>query len=302
MHGLAAEYIFSLLHPTLALCYAAVMNVKEIIQHPASDAVLLAANRANYREYFRRYMLPGSAVEWHSEPGLSWFASGLPADFLNEVFELDLADDAAEAAIDRLLAYYHSIGVPSFWLIWPGVQPSDLGARLERRGLSFGSEQLMVLDLADLHAPPPSQLEISRVDDEPTLREWLHLVGISFGFDDVQVTEFLFAGHLQAGFGDAAPMHRFIAQQAGTAVATCSLSYDAGVAGIYDVTTLPPVRKQGAGSAVVATALQTAIARGYHYAILQSSAMAVHVYERLGFRTVGTLVVYSDSLEITPEP
>lgn len=270
--------------------------MKEIIQPPASDEVLLDANRANYRAYFR-HLLNDSGVAFHADERLTWLASGLPADFLNEVFEFDLPAEQADAAIDRLLTHYRALDVPNAWLLWPGSQPSDLGARLEQRGLGFDDDSpLMVLDFADFN-PPPAQFEISRVEDEPALREWVHPVAISFGLDDERVREFYFAGHLRQGFGDDAPLQRFAIRQGGAVVATCSLSYDAGVAGIYDVTTLPEVRGQGAGSAVTAAALHYAQQRGYRYAALQSSHMGEHVYERLGFRTVGTLIVYSNRAE-----
>ena len=58
-----------------------------------------------------------------------------------------------------------------------------------------------------------------------------------------------------------------------------------GIAGIFDVATVPRFRRQGLASAITHAAMTLAREVGYGRACLQASAMGVSLYQRLGFRT-----------------
>ena len=78
----------------------------------------------------------------------------------------------------------------------------------------------------------------------------------------------------------------FLARVDGEPAATCSLFLGAGVAGIYDVSTLPGLRKRGLGRLITIAAMREARARGYRMAILHSSTLGAGIYRALGFRDV----------------
>jgi GNAT superfamily N-acetyltransferase len=92
--------------------------------------------------------------------------------------------------------------------------------------------------------------------------------------------------------GNALPWRHYVGLLHGEPVATSSLFLGTESAGIYCVATLPEARKQGIGAAVTLAALQAARDRGYHLAILQSSALGRNVYRRLGFREYCTYHLY----------
>jgi len=69
----------------------------------------------------------------------------------------------------------------------------------------------------------------------------------------------------------------------GQPVATASVIYEAGVAGVYNVATLPGHQRKGLASALMATMMLEAKEKGYQYSILHSSERGKVVYERLGY-------------------
>lgn len=72
--------------------------------------------------------------------------------------------------------------------------------------------------------------------------------------------------------------------------------------GVYNVATLPAVRRRGFGASMTARVVADGAAAGCDVAILQSSAMGHSVYERLGFRTVVEYMGYVDAADGSPRP
>ena len=72
----------------------------------------------------------------------------------------------------------------------------------------------------------------------------------------------------------------------GEAIATCSLFLGAGVAGIYDVGTVPERRQRGIGAAITRAAVAEAASCGYRMAILHATALGTNMYRGVGFQAV----------------
>lgn len=93
-------------------------------------------------------------------------------------------------------------------------------------------------------------------------------------------------------------MRYYVGLLKGAPVASSTLFLGAGVAGIYNVATVPEARRQGIGAAITMAALHEARARGYRIGILHSTTIAEGMYRRLGFKEyckIGTYIWSEDT-------
>ena len=88
------------------------------------------------------------------------------------------------------------------------------------------------------------------------------------------------------------PIAMHVACLHGVAVATVEVTTAAGVAGIYNVSTLAHWRNRGFASALLRHVLVEARERGIHCSALQAAPGAVSIYRRLGFEAIGEVTEY----------
>jgi len=249
--------------------------------------------KANWENY--HYCLGRSpAVELSVGKYLTWLVTNMPDHFMNLVVCTELPAEGIDELIEDTMTHFRSLNIKRLsWLVQEGVPAIEIKQHLETNGLtfkeSFATE--MAADLMTLQESNslPNDLTIVRVEDEETLKKWIHVASIGFGvLTDVEDIWYEF-------FEEAAcslPFRTYLALLNGEPVATSQLFTSAGVAGIYNVTCIPEARGQGIGSAVVMAPLLEAREMGYRVGILQASSMGYNVYRRLGFQDFGKLSVY----------
>ena len=250
-----------------------------------SPASVAAAIEANLCSLFRQ-LQAWPRVELYDTSACCWTLSHLPFPLFNSVvgarFDADRVDEAIEARIrdcaDR--------NVPMLWWTGPSSTPADLGERLERRGFLLEPALGMAGDVHYITAQPSQMLiDVEPVCDEARLATWSKVLCHAFGapppFGDA------FADLASAiGLGRSSPFRHFLGWLNGEPIATCSLFFGAGVAGIYDVGTLPERRHRGVGAAITRAAVAEAATSGYRMAILHSSALGTNMYRGIGFEAV----------------
>ena len=141
-----------------------------------------------------------------------------------------------------------------------------------------------------LHRPPGFEVEL--VNDAKSLQKWSEVLTAAFPLPEF-VARPMFDFCFTLGFGKTSPMRNYYGRLNGEVIATSSLFLGAGVAGIYNVATLPKARRQGIGIAMTLEPLCEARALGYRVGILSSSQLGVGVYRKLGFKEYCKIGQYS---------
>jgi len=230
------------------------------------------------------------------DPDLCWYISAkVPYPLFNHVYLTRLPqEEDVDARIEELTQHFASHQLPLMWSVGPFSRPSALGSHLESHGLRCVEESPgMALDLKALNEDIsfPSELAIERVSNAEVLSEFVEVMRVGFEMPEFTGAA-LFEQFNAMGLTDKSPWRNYVGRLDGEVVTTASLALVVGVAGIYNVVTLPKARRRGFGSAMTFAALREARELGYRIGILQSSAEGLGVYRRLGFEQYSTYYLY----------
>lgn len=257
------------------------------------DARAAAALDANFAELLAWYG-SGEDGEVRDEPDLLLAFSGVAFRAINAAARANVEPADAAGRIEEAVAWLSARTARWRWLLGPASRPLDLGDRLVASGLRQLSDNAgMALDLRGRQtgAPLPAGVTTELVTDEAGLGRWRAVQQRGLGLDEASTMAW-WAAHHRLAVEAWPPLRNWIANLDGEAVAAAALFVGAGVAGIYNVCTVPEARGRGIGSAITAVALDAAVAQGLELAVLGSSDMGYPVYLRLGFREVSRLRSY----------
>ncbi|HKJ23834.1 MAG TPA: GNAT family N-acetyltransferase [Myxococcota bacterium] len=215
--------------------------------------------------------------------------SDVPFPLFNSVLGARLSGGAIDATVVGLLAPYVDRGVPMTWWTGPSTRPTDLPKVLERNGLvPVASSPCMSLALDGWQEDvrPIAGFRIERVWNRGLAADWSRAVRVSFGFPSFAIEAYTEA-MVHCGFGPDSPFEHWVGYLDGTPVASATLFRCAGVAGIYNVATLPRARGRGIGAAITQAPLREARSEGLGLAVLQASPEGFPIYVKLGFQQDG---------------
>jgi len=249
----------------------------------------------NLRESFRVIAASRPAGEIRELHGVSVASAGVTFQMFNAAFLSQPVHTEAELTQRILLPSVHFNARGLEWAYWAcegyleGRSRKRSRQIFERQGLRH-SVDLPGMVAESIYPPvrEAAAIEIRRVCD-PASRDafcgigsvcfhvpltWFHEV-----FDHDSVWESFEAF---VGFVDGEP------------VSTAAVVLGGGALGVYNVATLPAWQRRGYGETVMRHALAEARKRhGIERAILQSTPAGLKLYERMGFRTVTRVGVYS---------
>jgi ribosomal protein S18 acetylase RimI-like enzyme len=249
----------------------------------ASDQSMRAAVEGNLFAFWS-VVSRSSLIAVEDRPDMLRYTTGVPFPLMNGILRARL--DADDAAVSDALQPFRSRGLPMMWWTGPSTMPVDLPERLQRVGL-VQAEQApgMALDLEELdeRSVRVPDLEIEFVASSDDCSVFAEVLAAGFEMPDF-VSQTLTRILADVGMGPKGPACSFLGRLNGKPAATSTLALVGGIAGIYNVATLPDARGHGIGTAMTLAPLRHARDIGYRIAILHSSQMGFNVYHRLGFR------------------
>jgi len=251
------------------------------------------AVEANLFAFFR-HLKTWPRVDVCDDGDCIYTMSDLPYPLFNSVLRASVDDTGADRLIESRMQSCRDRQVPMLWWTGPSTTPADLADRLDGCGFIIEPACGMIANLSNPVSHPVSHsgsgtecdtLAIERVGDRATLATWSRV--LCDGFAAPHSFGVAFAEMAEAiGLDSDSPFRHYLARVDGDPVATCSLFLGAGVAGLYDISTLPGRRRAGIGAAITGRAMDEARAEGYPTAILHASHLGLGMYRSLGFETV----------------
>jgi GNAT superfamily N-acetyltransferase len=243
---------------------------------------LAAAIKGNLYAFFQNLRLSPLAVVHETAGAFRWHTAVAHPWFNGILCTLPPGEQSAELA-DETIAFFQSRAVGSFtWWLAPHLDAEPWRAQLSPLGFRYDDQTPgMAIDLAALPPLDAGELTMQILEEPHELAAWTTTFARGYGIPKTMGPPLL---SLLGSLGTSLPFRHYLGLRGGQPVATATLFCGAGVAGIYNVATLPEARGRGIGAAITLAPLYAAREMGYRAGILQSSDMGYSVYERLGFQ------------------
>jgi ribosomal protein S18 acetylase RimI-like enzyme len=226
---------------------------------------------------------PRTMVEDTSEC-LRVYTPSMPESLMNMVMRYRSTGPVTRQDVERTLEPYRRHGLPTQWWLMLGMEPPGLREQLTAAGMrSWGGAPAMALDLRGWrphYFPVAAGTVLGRIASEEDAAAALAII-----CDVFYVPENAMARWTTRN----AAFELYLARMHGRPAAALGILRAGGVAGVYHVATMPWARRRGLAGNLLALALADAQVTGGQVSTLTATYEARAVYERLGYRAVGSL-------------
>lgn len=240
-------------------------------------AKLVALANENFVDSFRTLAAHCDRGSYRTFGGVFAFVTGLPVSLFNGCV---VVERVAERELDEALAWVLVHGLPCQAFVVAELAAS-VGSVATSRGFERDDVSYPALVLhAILEPPDPARgVEVVHVDEENA--DAFRRVGRALGLDPDLALR-MFPDSLLADSRVQAFVGHLDGQPVGYSLAIASELAN----GVYNVGTLPEARRRGVATALTWAAVDAGRRAGFEYAVLQSTPMALGLYEAMGFRKV----------------
>jgi len=249
----------------------------------------------NLRESFRVIAASRRAGEVRELHGVSIASAGSTFQMFNAAFLSAGVANAADLSKRILLPTVHFNARGLEWAYWVCEDLMDPATRrrslqiFDKHGLRHSVDLPgMVADriLPPIHPLP--NIDVRRVCDEQTREAFCAIGSLCFHVPLAWFREVFDSDSVWEKFA------AYVGYVHGEPVSTTAIVMGAGVVGVYNVATVPEHQRRGYGEALMRRAVAEALREhGVQQVILQSTPAGYNLYERMGFRTVTRVAVYS---------
>jgi ribosomal protein S18 acetylase RimI-like enzyme len=190
-------------------------------------------------------------------------------------------EDALEAALPELAASYDEAGVLA-WTVWVPEHHQRTRRLLEEAGHRLdATPTAMIAPLEEIEPPRPDDPE---PEAAPSNADVGRINDLAYGSGD--------AFQRMTGDGPADPAYTYVARLDGEPAAVVVSQDHEGDCSMWCVATLPDARGRGLVSGLMRRALADGRGRGCDVTTLQATKLGRPVYERLGYRSFGTIEMW----------
>ena len=248
-----------------------------------SDSELVALANENFVASFRKAVEHSPTGDSREVGDVFAFVSDLPLSLFNGCV---VVEPGGSRDLDAALRWVVARRVPHRVFVAAELE-AELAAVAAAHGLERDPVPYPGMVLHPIPDPPepPDDVGVTPVDESG--RDEFLAVAEALRLPS-DVAEALFS---RSFFGDA-DVQAFVGRLGGRPVGYSLAIRSAGATGVYNVATLRSARRRGVGTALTWAAVAAGRAAGFDCAVLQSSEMAVSMYETMGFRTVAPYVVF----------
>lgn len=215
--------------------------------------------------------------------------SSLPHPLFNNILKTNLRSEV-QNHIRTIIHDYNENQVPFIWRVWDHDNPKNLDSLLRENGAyQIPGTALMAIDLESYHpmSEPLPELKIR------TVRNQKHSIDFSECSSAVFDIPKLVSTTISEIIGKQDQnIDSYIGYIEDTPVSTGTIFYSNGVAGIYNVATLPDFQGKGIGVEMMTTMLLKAKLDDIKTTLLHATPAGIRLYEKLGFQTFGEMRQY----------